>query len=162
MKYQGEPCTATGAIIDPDVSIPARYSNSFRSGRARRRIAWRIIDTAFVNNVPPGRHHRRRRELRLRLIARARPHRHQGGRAWPCVIASELRAHLLPQLPSTSGLPILECPEAARDASAGDEMEVDLAAGTIKNLTLGKTYSVPPFPPEIRAIIARGGLLNKA
>ena len=60
------------------------------------------------------------------------------------------------------GLPILECPEAARDASAGDEMEVDLAAGTIKNLTLGKTYSVPPFPPEIRAIIARGGLLNKA
>ena len=41
-------------------------------------------------------------------------------------------------------------------------MEVDLAAGTIKNLTLGKTYSVPPFPPEIRAIIARGGLLNKA
>ena len=44
------------------------------------------------------------------------------------------------------GLPIVVSPEASTDAAAGDEMEVDLAAGRITNLTSDKTYSVPPFP----------------
>lgn len=77
-----------------------------------------------------------------------------------CVIACDF-ARIFFRNCINIGLPILECPEAAKDAEDGDEMEVDLAAGSIKNLTKSKSYSVPPFPPEIRAIIARGGLLNK-
>ena len=58
------------------------------------------------------------------------------------------------------GLPILVCPQAAADARSGDEMSVELDSGTIRNLTRGKTYSVPPFPEEMRRIIRSGGLMS--
>ena len=57
------------------------------------------------------------------------------------------------------GLPIVPCPEAAEDASDGDEMEVDLAAGRLKNLSTGHTFAFPPFSEEIQAIIKAGGLM---
>ena len=58
------------------------------------------------------------------------------------------------------GLPILESPEAAADARPGDELEVDLDTGTIRNLTQGKTYRTEPFPEFLRHIIDAGGLVN--
>jgi len=58
------------------------------------------------------------------------------------------------------GLPILESPPAAADARPGDELEIDLATGTIRNLTLGKTYQTEPFPEFLSAIIDAGGLVN--
>ena len=58
------------------------------------------------------------------------------------------------------GLPILESPDAAADARPGDELEVDLATGTIRNLTQGKSYQTEPFPDFLRDIIDAGGLVN--
>lgn len=58
------------------------------------------------------------------------------------------------------GLPILESVEAAEDAQAGDELEIDIAAGTIRNLTQGKSYQTEPFPDFLRDIIDAGGLVN--
>lgn len=58
------------------------------------------------------------------------------------------------------GLPIVECPAAAQEANAGDVLDVDLKAGVVKNVTQNKTYSFPPYPAEIQAIIGRGGLLK--
>ena len=58
------------------------------------------------------------------------------------------------------GLPILESPEAAEEIKEGDELEVDLAAGEIKNLTAGRTYQAQPFPEFMRKIIDQGGLIN--
>jgi len=58
------------------------------------------------------------------------------------------------------GLPILESPEAAGDARPGDEIEVELETGTIRNLTQGKTYQAEPFPEFLRQIIDAGGLVN--
>lgn len=58
------------------------------------------------------------------------------------------------------GLPILESPEAAADARPGDELEVDLDSGVIRNVTQGKTYQAEPFPPFLRNIIDAGGLVN--
>jgi 3-isopropylmalate/(R)-2-methylmalate dehydratase small subunit len=56
-------------------------------------------------------------------------------------------------------MPILECPEAAKDASSGDQLEVDLQLGTIKNVTKGKTYQAQAFPPFMQQIIQAGGLM---
>jgi 3-isopropylmalate dehydratase small subunit len=58
------------------------------------------------------------------------------------------------------GLPILESPEAAADARPGDELEVELDTGVIRNVTQGKTYQAQPFPPFLRDIIDAGGLVN--
>ncbi len=58
------------------------------------------------------------------------------------------------------GLPIFECPQAAADAAEGDEFQIDMAAGEIRNLTRGVTYDAPKFPPELLKIIEAGGLMN--
>ena len=145
--------------VNTDEIIPARYLND-RSPAALAAHCMEDIDKSFVKNVRAG-------DI---IVAEknfgcgsSREHAPIAIKAAgvSCIIACDF-ARIFFRNCINIGLPILECPEAARDASAGDEMEVDLAAGTIKNLTLGKTYSVPPFPPEIRAIIARGGLLNTA
>jgi len=57
------------------------------------------------------------------------------------------------------GLPIAECPLAAADAETGDDLEVDFAEGAVLNHTKGKTYSFPPFSPQLQAIVDAGGLI---
>jgi 3-isopropylmalate/(R)-2-methylmalate dehydratase small subunit len=57
------------------------------------------------------------------------------------------------------GLPILECSPAVDAIAQGDEVEVEPATGTIRNLTRGETYLAQPFPDFLQHIIERGGLL---
>jgi 3-isopropylmalate/(R)-2-methylmalate dehydratase small subunit len=57
------------------------------------------------------------------------------------------------------GLPVLVSPEAANGVESGDEVEIDLAAGTITDITRGATYQAQPFPDFLRDIIAAGGLI---
>ena len=58
------------------------------------------------------------------------------------------------------GFPIVECPQAAEEIQAGDQVEVDFASGVITDATTGKTYKAAPFPEFIDGIIQSGGLLN--
>ena len=60
------------------------------------------------------------------------------------------------------GLPIAEAPEAVDEINHGDEIEVDLESGTIKNLTTGKEYTATRFPEELQAILKAGGLMEYA
>ena len=53
----------------------------------------------------------------------------------------------------------MECPEAAADIKAGDQIDVDFATGKIVNETTGKTYQAAPFPEFINGIIENGGLM---
>ncbi len=57
------------------------------------------------------------------------------------------------------GLPILESPEAVDAIAAGDEIEIDPAAGAIRNLTKGTNYKAAEFPPFMRSLIEAGGLI---
>lgn len=56
------------------------------------------------------------------------------------------------------GLPIFEAPQAVDAAAAGEELEIDAAAGTIRNLTRGTTFTAEPFPPFMQSLIDAGGL----
>ncbi len=58
------------------------------------------------------------------------------------------------------GLPIVENQILADEVSAGDELELDLDKGIIKNLTNGKEYACSKFPAEIQELISVGGLVN--
>ena len=58
------------------------------------------------------------------------------------------------------GLPILESPEAVQAVKNGDEIEINLNQGIIKNITSGKTYKAQPFPEFMQKIIKAGGLLG--
>ena len=75
-----------------------------------------------------------------------------------CVVAKSF-ARIFFRNAINIGLPIVTCPEAAADARSGHELEIDLAKGELKNLTTGRTFTFPPFTPELQAIIAAGGLM---
>jgi 3-isopropylmalate/(R)-2-methylmalate dehydratase small subunit len=59
------------------------------------------------------------------------------------------------------GLPILECPGAARAINNGDTVTVDLETGEIKNCTTNEVHQAEPFPPFMREIIEAGGLMER-
>ena len=58
------------------------------------------------------------------------------------------------------GLPVIVSPEAAKNISQGDELEVDLDTGIIKNITTGMSFQITPLPAFIQEIIASGGYIN--
>ncbi len=58
------------------------------------------------------------------------------------------------------GLPIVISEDISRNTAKGDELEVDLEKGEIKNLTQGKTFQVDPFPRFLHQIISSGGLME--
>jgi 3-isopropylmalate/(R)-2-methylmalate dehydratase small subunit len=58
------------------------------------------------------------------------------------------------------GLPILECPEAVNALRDGDELAIDLGAGTIVKLSDRKRFKVAPFPEFLQRIMEAGGLMN--
>jgi len=57
------------------------------------------------------------------------------------------------------GLPFLEL-EATDKINEGDEAEIDLSTGLIKNITQGREYKTEPFPQFLQDIVAEGGLMN--
>jgi 3-isopropylmalate/(R)-2-methylmalate dehydratase small subunit len=57
------------------------------------------------------------------------------------------------------GLPIIELKEADR-IQAGDELEVDLQKGLVRNLTQNTTYQAAPFADFVCQIVEKGGLVN--
>ena len=58
------------------------------------------------------------------------------------------------------GLPIIECPAAAKAIRDGDEVAVNLDTGVIEDKTTGESFTAAPFPPFIQKIIAVGGIEN--
>ncbi len=56
------------------------------------------------------------------------------------------------------GLPLIEAAEAATEAATGDQLSIDLSAGTVKNWRTGKIYPMTPYPPFMRELAAAGGM----
>jgi 3-isopropylmalate/(R)-2-methylmalate dehydratase small subunit len=56
------------------------------------------------------------------------------------------------------GFPILQSPEAAKAVNEGDQLEIDLEEGVIKNLTQGDEYHAEPFPEFMTELMRLGGL----
>ncbi len=55
------------------------------------------------------------------------------------------------------GLPVLVCD--TENINAGDELEVDLSAGTIKDITTGTEITFAPLPDSMIRILNDGGLV---
>ncbi len=76
-----------------------------------------------------------------------------------CVIA-ETFARIFYRNAINIGLPIIECPEAAKAIEAGDEVEVDFDSGVIKDITKGLEFKGQAFPEFMQKIIKAEGLIN--
>ena len=146
-----------GNDVDTDVIIPARYLNTTSESELASHCM-EDIDYGFVKNVKPG-------DI---IVAgdnfgcgSSREHAPLAIKAsGVSIVIANSFARIFYRNSINIGLPILECPEAVKGISAGDEVQVDLSQGKITNLTTGKTYKAQPFPPFIQEIIEAGGLIK--
>jgi 3-isopropylmalate/(R)-2-methylmalate dehydratase small subunit len=76
-----------------------------------------------------------------------------------CVIAASF-ARIFYRNAFNVGLPIFECPEAAKGIHKGDEVEVRPSEGCILNRTSGESWVFPPFPEFLQDLIDSGGLVS--
>jgi 3-isopropylmalate/(R)-2-methylmalate dehydratase small subunit len=57
------------------------------------------------------------------------------------------------------GLPFLTLPDTSR-INEGDEVQIDLNNGLIKNLTRNEEYKTQPFPQFLQELVSKGGLMS--
>jgi 3-isopropylmalate/(R)-2-methylmalate dehydratase small subunit len=57
------------------------------------------------------------------------------------------------------GLPFLESQDVDK-IYEGDELEIDLKKGIIKNLSKEQEYNTQPFPDFLQELVKKGGLMN--
>lgn len=145
-----------GHNIDTDGIIPARYLNTPDAGELAEHCM-EDIDAEFVRRVKMGDvvvagdnfgcgSSREHAPLALKTCGVS------------CVIANTF-ARIFYRNAINIGLPIIECPEAVRDISAGDTVRIDFDKGTIENAATGNVFQTNPFPPFLKKIIDAGGLL---
>lgn len=144
-----------GDNVDTDVIIPARYLNT-PDAKELAKHCMEDIDTAFAAAVKPGEimvagknfgcgSSREHAPLAIKTCGIA------------CVIAATF-ARIFYRNALNIGLPILECPAAAKAIKAGDVVSVDFDTGVITDESTGKTFQGEPFPPFMQDLIAAGGL----
>ncbi len=75
-----------------------------------------------------------------------------------CVIADSF-ARIFFRNSINLGYPILQSPQAAEAIQEGDELEVDLEEGVIRNFTKGDEYIAEPFPEFMTELMRMGGLV---
>ena len=146
-----------GDNVDTDVIIPARYLNSSDPAELATHCM-EDIDKEFVNKVHKG-------DI---IVAEknfgcgsSREHAPISIKAAgvSCVIA-ETFARIFYRNAINIGLPIIECPDAAKEIEAGDELEVNFDTGVITDKTKGTSYQGQAFPPFMQKIIDCEGLVN--
>jgi len=145
-----------GRDVDTDVIIPARYLNS-SDPKELAKHCMEDIDAGFVAKVKPG-------DIMVADenfgCGSSREHApiaiKESGIS--VVIAASF-ARIFYRNAINTGLPIMESPEAARAISDGDHVAVDADAGIITDVTTGTVFTAQPFPPFIRGIIEKGGLI---
>lgn len=155
MRIQGR-TWKYGKNVDTDVIIPARYLN-VSTAEELAKHCMEDIDPEFAGSVNPG-------DIILAGenfgCGSSREHAPLAikGAGVGCVIAVSF-ARIFYRNAINIGLPILESPQAARETEKGHEIEAEIEAGLIRNLTTGKTYRTAPYPEFMLEIINAGGLV---
>ncbi|HIT05133.1 MAG TPA: 3-isopropylmalate dehydratase small subunit [Candidatus Scybalocola faecipullorum] len=146
-----------GDNVDTDVIIPARHL-AITDPKGLAEHCMEDIDADFIKNVQEG-------DI---IVARknfgcgsSREHAPIAIKASgiSCVIA-ETFARIFYRNAINIGLPIIECPDAAREIEAGDEVDIDFDTGIIRDITKGTQYQGQAFPPFMQELIQAGGLVN--
>jgi 3-isopropylmalate/(R)-2-methylmalate dehydratase small subunit len=146
-----------GANVDTDAIIPARYLNLSEPADLAKHCM-EDIDLDFVKRVKPG-------DVMVATTnfgcGSSREHAPLAIKASgiSCVIAKSF-ARIFFRNAINIGLPLLECEDGPDNIEAGELVEVDLAAGRIKNLNNGKTFIAKPYPDFMAGLIAASGLIE--
>lgn len=146
-----------GNDVDTDVIIPARYLN-LSDGAFLASHCMEDLDPTFVQRVQKGDFIVAGRNFGCGSSREHAPLAIKSA-GIQAVIAKSF-ARIFYRNAINIGLYIIESPEAADEIKENDELNIDFKKGIIRDLTTGKTYTVPPFPPFIETIVEKGGLLH--
>jgi len=155
MTYKGR-AFVYGDDIDTDVIIPARYLNTVDPQELAAHCM-EDIDPEFVNKVKPG-----------DIIV--------GGKNFGCgssrehapiairasgvsLVVAENFARIFYRNSFNTGFVLVELEDASTRFAMGDEIEVDLTAGRVRNLTQNKEYTFEPIPEFMLELVNDGGLI---
>jgi 3-isopropylmalate/(R)-2-methylmalate dehydratase small subunit len=142
-----------GDHIDTDAIIAGKYTKTLEAARLAAHVL-EDLDPGFARRVRPG-----------DILAAGRNFGCGSSReqaplalktAGVAAVLARSFARIFFRNAINIGLPAIELPEAVIDP--GDELEIDLAAGRVANLTRGRVYRAPALPPIMAAILAAGGL----
>ncbi|MCL5071335.1 MAG: 3-isopropylmalate dehydratase small subunit [Actinobacteria bacterium] len=146
-----------GNNVDTDVIIPARYLNTSREDELAAHC-FEDLDEDF------------KKKLKDRKIIVAgdnfgcgssREHAPLSIKASGVkLIIAKTFARIFFRNAINIGLTVIQSAEASENINDGDELEVNLDKGEIKDTTTGKTFTINPVPEFIREIISSGGYIN--
>ncbi|MBP8820429.1 MAG: 3-isopropylmalate dehydratase small subunit [Syntrophomonadaceae bacterium] len=156
MKFTGK-VHKFGADVDTDVIIPARYLNTFDPVELAKHCM-EDADVEFPSKVKAGDIIVADKNFGCGSSREHAPIAIKGAGV-ACVIARSF-ARIFYRNAINIGLPILECDAAIDAINSGDEVEVDLDLGQVRNLRTGEVFEAAPFPPFMQEIMAKGGLIN--
>lgn len=145
-----------GHNIDTDVIIPAPYLNLTEPEELAKH-AFEPIRPEFSKNVKKG-------EIIVAGVnfgcGSSREHAPISIKASgiSCIIAKSF-ARIFYRNSFNIGLPLIICPEVFDETEEGDELEIQLAKGRIKNLTKRKGFKFKKFDSFILKLIDAGGLI---
>jgi 3-isopropylmalate/(R)-2-methylmalate dehydratase small subunit len=145
-----------GDNVDTDVIIPARYLN-LSTGHELAAHCMEDIDPQFAGSVGSS-------DI---IVAgenfgcgSSREHAaiaiKESGVG--CVVAKSF-ARIFYRNAINIGLPILESQDAAKEVKKGDQLEIAMDSGSIRNLTTANSYEAVPYPEFMLEIINAGGLI---
>ena len=146
-----------GDNVDTDVIIPARYLNIADFDELAEH-AMEDIDTTFASNVQPGDYVVAGKNFGCGSSREHAPVviKVKGVK---CIIADSF-ARIFYRNAINIGLPVLEIGKDVEKIAAGDELDVNMAAGEIKIVNKGITIQTKPLPEFIQKIADCGGLIN--
>ena len=145
-----------GANVDTDAIIPARYLNVSEPGELAQHCM-EGIDSDFLSRVKPG-------DIIVATTnfgcGSSREHAPIAIKAAgiSCVIAQSF-ARIFFRNAINIGLPLLECAQAD-EIEQGDELEVALGEGEIRDITKNKVFKAEQYPDFMLQIISSGGLIE--
>jgi 3-isopropylmalate/(R)-2-methylmalate dehydratase small subunit len=145
-----------GDHVDTDVIIPARYLTTDDAATLAAH-AMEDLDAEFATSIRPGDVVFAGENFGCGSSREHAPIALKAAGASAVVAASFARIFFRNAI--NTGLPVLVCRAAVDATSAGDEVEVDTATGTIRNITTGSRFTAEELPPFIVAIVEAGGLV---
>ncbi len=144
-----------GDNVNTDQIFPGKYTYTLRTPEEIAAHALEDLDPEFARSSTPD-----------DVIFAGRPmgcgsSREQAvtclkGRGVRAVVAESF-ARIFYRNAINQGLPAIVCPEAAAAARKGDPVKIDLERGKV--ILPSGEFPYPPFPPNVQALLAAGGLI---
>lgn len=144
-----------GDDIDTDVIVPARYLH-LPSLQEMARHTMEPVAPGFAAQVRPG-----------DIIVAGENFGSGSSREFAALVWKELGvgaivaesyARLFYRNALNNGLLVLEVPGITSAVSTGDQLQIDVEGGEIRNLTRRSSLAISPLPDFARELLAEGGL----